>query len=136
MMMMRDDDDLRETLYCFRCSAYSNVCPNFQLVGGHAFSGETYSGGIATGWAAAIDGLDVAGEFNDRCTGCFSCVEACPLESTLRGSTLSSATESTPSKRASSGRHSLNQQEFRSAGIKRGLAMVSRGDPRIGSHYR
>ncbi|UPM42680.1 LUD domain-containing protein [Halocatena salina] len=78
-MAMREDDDLRETLYCIRCSACSNVCANFQQVGGHAFGGETYSGGIATGWEAGIEGLDVAGEFNDLCTGCSRCVDACPV---------------------------------------------------------
>lgn len=79
-MTMRDDDDLRETLYCIRCSACSNSCANFQQVGGHAFGGETYSGGIGTGWEAGIEGLDVAGEFNDLCTGCSRCVNACPVK--------------------------------------------------------
>jgi iron-sulfur cluster protein len=79
-MAMRDDEQLRETLYCIRCSACSNVCANFQAVGGHAFGGETYSGGIATGWEAGVEGLDTAAEFNDLCTGCSRCVDACPVE--------------------------------------------------------
>jgi len=78
-MAMREDDDLRETLYCIRCSACSNSCANFQQVGGHAFGGETYSGGIATGWEAGVEGLDTAAEFNDLCTGCSRCVNACPV---------------------------------------------------------
>jgi iron-sulfur cluster protein len=78
-MAMRDDDELRETLYCIRCSACSNSCANFQQVGGHAFGGETYSGGIATGWEAGIEGLNTAAEFNDLCTGCSRCVNACPV---------------------------------------------------------
>src|SRR6056297_1942917 len=79
-MAMREDDDLRETLYCIRCSACSNSCANFQQVGGHAFGGETYSGGIATGWEAGVEGLDTAAEFNDLCTGCSRCVNQCPVE--------------------------------------------------------
>ncbi|MFB6154514.1 MAG: LUD domain-containing protein [Haloferacaceae archaeon] len=77
---LREDDQLRETLYCIRCSACSNTCANFQHVGGHAFGGETYSGGIATGWETGIEGLDVAAEFNDLCTGCSRCADACPVK--------------------------------------------------------
>jgi Fe-S oxidoreductase len=78
-MAMREDADLRETLYCIRCSACANSCANFQQVGGHVFGGETYSGGIATGWEAGVEGEAVAAEFNDLCTGCSRCVEACPV---------------------------------------------------------
>jgi len=78
-MAMREDDHLEETLYCIRCGACSNVCANFQSVGGHAFGGETYTGGIATGWEAGIEGLGTAAEFNDFCTGCSRCTEACPV---------------------------------------------------------
>jgi iron-sulfur cluster protein len=77
---MRQDDDLRETLYCIRCGACANSCANFQSVGGHAFGGETYTGGIATGWEAGIEGNDVAEEFNDLCTGSSTCVNACPVK--------------------------------------------------------
>ncbi len=79
-MAMREDDQLRETLYCIRCGACSNSCANFQHVGGHAFGGETYSGGIGTGWEAGIEGLDTAAEFNELCTGCTRCVNACPVK--------------------------------------------------------
>lgn len=78
-LAMRDDEELRETLYCIRCGACSNVCGNFQHVGGHAFGGDTYSGGIGTGWEAGISGEETAGEFNDLCTGCSRCVNACPV---------------------------------------------------------
>ncbi|MFC7078881.1 LUD domain-containing protein [Halorussus caseinilyticus] len=79
-MAMREDDQLRETLYCIRCSACANSCANFQSVGGHAFGGETYSGGIATGWESGVEGLDAAAEFNDLCTGCSRCVNQCPVQ--------------------------------------------------------
>lgn len=76
---LREDDQLRETLYCIRCSACANSCTNFQHVGGHAFGGETYTGGIATGWEAGVHGLESAESFNDLCTGCSRCVNACPV---------------------------------------------------------
>jgi Fe-S oxidoreductase len=79
-MAMREDDQLRETLYCIRCGACSNSCANFQAVGGHAFGGETYTGGIGTGWEAGVSGLDAAGDMNDLCTGCSRCVPKCPVE--------------------------------------------------------
>ncbi|EMA40480.1 LUD domain-containing protein [Halococcus hamelinensis] len=77
---MREDDQLRETLYCIRCGACANSCANFQHVGGHAFGGETYTGGIATGWEAGIGGEEAAADFNDLCTGCSRCVNACPVK--------------------------------------------------------
>ena len=77
---MREDDQLRETLYCIRCGACANSCANFQHVGGHAFGGETYSGGIATGWEAGVHGQQSAEEFNDLCTGCSRCVNNCPVK--------------------------------------------------------
>ena len=77
---MRDDDQLRETLYCIRCGACSNVCSNFQQVGGHGFGGETYSGGIGTGWEAGVHGLESAADPAELCTGCTRCVDACPVE--------------------------------------------------------
>ncbi|MFB6106626.1 MAG: LUD domain-containing protein [Halobacteriaceae archaeon] len=79
-MDMRHDDDLRETLYCIRCGACANSCANFQSVGGHAFGGETYTGGIATGWETGVHGIDSAADFNDLCTGCSRCVNACPVK--------------------------------------------------------
>ncbi|PSQ77771.1 MAG: (4Fe-4S)-binding protein [Bacteroidetes bacterium QH_8_67_23] len=78
-LAMREDDPLRETLYCIRCGACANTCANFQQVGGHAFGGETYSGGIATGWEAGVHGPESAASFNDLCTGCSRCVPACPV---------------------------------------------------------
>ncbi len=77
---LRADTDLKETLYCIRCSACANSCANFQHVGGHAFGGETYSGGIATGWETGVHGIDSAAQFTDLCTGCTRCVPNCPVK--------------------------------------------------------
>lgn len=77
-MVMRDDPDLKEALYCIRCSACMNVCANFQTVGGHAFGGESYSGGIGGAWEAGTGSLEKA-RFSDLCTGCSRCVPNCPV---------------------------------------------------------
>ncbi|GAA0239344.1 LUD domain-containing protein [Haladaptatus pallidirubidus] len=79
-LKMREDEQLRETLYCIRCGACANSCANFQHVGGHAFGGETYTGGIATGWETGVHGIESSTEFNDLCTGCSRCVTACPVK--------------------------------------------------------
>lgn len=77
-MAMRDDPVLREALYCIRCSACLNSCANFQSVGGHAFGGETYSGGIGGSWEAGTRSL-AAARFAELCTGCARCVPQCPV---------------------------------------------------------
>jgi iron-sulfur cluster protein len=77
-MRMRDDPVFRETLYCIRCGACLNSCANFQTVGGHAFGGETYSGGIGGSWEAGTGKLENA-RFSELCTGCSRCVHQCPV---------------------------------------------------------
>jgi iron-sulfur cluster protein len=75
---MREDPILHEALYCIRCSACLNVCANFETVGGHAFGGETYSGGIGGSWEAGTGKLMNA-RFSELCTGCSRCVPQCPV---------------------------------------------------------
>ncbi len=75
---MRRDPVLHEALYCIRCSACLNSCANFQTVGGHAFGGETYSGGIGGAWEAGTRSLAKA-RFSELCTGCTRCVNQCPV---------------------------------------------------------
>lgn len=77
-MSMRQDPVFREALYCIRCSACLNVCANFQAVGGHAFGGETYSGGIGGVWEAGTGSLQKA-RFAELCTGCSRCIPQCPV---------------------------------------------------------
>jgi len=77
-LKLREDPVLREALRCIRCSACLNVCANFQAVGGHAFGGETYSGGIGGTWEACTHGLPHA-RFSELCTGCSRCIPQCPV---------------------------------------------------------
>ncbi|MGB6200484.1 MAG: LUD domain-containing protein, partial [Candidatus Acidiferrales bacterium] len=75
---MRADPVLQEALYCIRCGACSNCCANFQAVGGHAFGGQTYSGGIGGAWEAGTRDL-ASSRFAELCTGCSRCVTQCPV---------------------------------------------------------
>jgi len=75
---MRNDPQLRQALYCIRCGACLNACANFQTLGGHAFGGETYSGGIGGAWEAGTKGEEKAA-FSELCTGCSRCVPQCPV---------------------------------------------------------
>src|SRR5205085_1583037 len=77
-MRMRADSVLHEALYCIRCAACLNSCANFQTVGGHAFGGETYSGGIGGSWEAGTKDL-LNARFSELCTGCSRCVNQCPV---------------------------------------------------------
>ena len=77
-LQMREDPVLHEALYCMRCGACLNSCANFQTVGGHAFGGETYSGGIGGSWEAGTRGL-LNARFSELCTGCSRCVMQCPV---------------------------------------------------------
>jgi iron-sulfur cluster protein len=77
-MRMRDDPVLKEALYCIRCGACLNSCANFQTVGGHAFGGETYSGGIGGSWEGGTGKIENA-RFSELCTGCTRCVHQCPV---------------------------------------------------------
>jgi iron-sulfur cluster protein len=75
---MREDPVLHEALSCIRCSACLNSCANFETVGGHAFGGETYSGGIGGAWEAGTGKL-LNARFSELCTGCSRCVNQCPV---------------------------------------------------------
>lgn len=79
-MKMRSDSELREALYCIRCSACMNVCANFQTVGGHAFGGECYTGGIGGAWTVGTTGELKKGRFVELCTGCSRCIPSCPVK--------------------------------------------------------
>ena len=84
-MKMRQDADLKEALYCIRCSACMNSCANFQAVGGHAFGGECYTGGIGGAWTLGTSGSLEKARFAELCTGCSRCVPNCPVKIDIPG---------------------------------------------------
>ena len=84
-MKMREDKQLIDALYCIRCSACMNSCANFQAVGGHAFGGEVYTGGIGGAWTIGTSGNLAKGKFAELCTGCTRCVPNCPVRIDIPG---------------------------------------------------
>jgi L-lactate dehydrogenase complex protein LldF len=75
---IRQDEDIREALYCIRCGACMNICPTYEVVGGHVF-GHIYPGPIGIPWTSAVHGLDKA-EFASLCISCGLCHEMCPAD--------------------------------------------------------
>lgn len=64
----------REALYCLRCGACLNVCPIFQLGGGHLY-GRVYPGAIGILLAPHLGG---SADLTDLCTQCGACSHICP----------------------------------------------------------
>jgi len=75
----RDDEELHEALHCIRCGACSNVCPPYQIVGGHAF-GHIYTGPIGLIMTAMHHGLVHAAGPQSLCVSCNACETVCPAE--------------------------------------------------------
>src|SRR5437762_12398850 len=66
---MREDPTFREALSCIRCGACSNVCPSYQVVGGHVF-GHIYTGPIGLVVSPFHHGIDSVAYEQNMCMGC------------------------------------------------------------------
>ena len=75
----REDEELHEALHCIRCGACSNVCPPYQIVGGHVF-GHIYTGPIGLIMTAMHHGLEHAAGPQSLCASCNACEMVCPAE--------------------------------------------------------
>ncbi len=72
------DGQLRETLFCIRCGACLNVCPIYQLVGGHAY-GWVYMGPIGITLIPQYLG-EVEGRYAPYVSSlCGACHQICPM---------------------------------------------------------
>ena len=78
-LQAREDPELLDTLYCIRCGACSNVCPPYQVVGGHLF-GYIYTGPIGLPLTAIHHGLGNAADPQSLCVSCNACATVCPAE--------------------------------------------------------
>jgi L-lactate dehydrogenase complex protein LldF len=74
-----EDPELRESLYCIRCGACSNICPVYRNVGGHAY-GWVYSGPIGAVITPVMTGLKQAKALPFASTLCGACRDVCPVK--------------------------------------------------------
>ncbi len=75
---MAADPDFRTALRCIRCGACANVCPPYQVVGGHAF-GYIYTGAIGLVNTAFHHGLAADAGPQSLCVSCNACATVCPV---------------------------------------------------------
>lgn len=73
---MYADEKFKKTFQCIRCAACLNVCPAFQLVGGHVY-GHIYTGGIGTILTAFLNSENDAANPQNLCLQCGKCTEVC-----------------------------------------------------------
>lgn len=72
-----DHPTLKEALKCIRCGSCANICPAYEMVGGHTF-GHIYIGAIGTILTAMFHGDEKAKDILKLCIGCKACSKACP----------------------------------------------------------
>lgn len=73
------DPEKRQTLYCIRCGACSNVCPVFRRIGGHSYPG-TYSGPIGAILTPQLQGIGHEPDLPFASSLCGACGEVCPVK--------------------------------------------------------
>ena len=76
---MRELPAFKDALRCIRCAACADVCPPYQVVGGHVF-GYIYSGAIGLVNTPFHHGIDAAKDPQSLCVQCNACVTVCPVE--------------------------------------------------------
>lgn len=74
---MYADPKFKKALQCIRCCSCLNVCPAYQLLGGHVY-GHIYTGGIGTILTAFTNGLDQTSQIQNLCLQCGKCATVCP----------------------------------------------------------
>ena len=75
---MRDSDVIGDALRCIRCGACANVCPPYQVVGGHTF-GHIYTGAIGLVNTTFHHSIEDAAGPQGLCVSCGACETVCPV---------------------------------------------------------
>ena len=75
---MRDSDVIGDALRCIRCGACANVCPPYQIVGGHTF-GHIYTGAIGLVNTTFHHSVEDAAGPQGLCVSCGACETVCPV---------------------------------------------------------
>jgi iron-sulfur cluster protein len=75
---MRDHDMIGDALRCIRCGACANVCPPYQIVGGHTF-GHVYTGAIGLVNTTFHHSVEDAAGPQGLCVSCGACETVCPV---------------------------------------------------------
>ena len=83
-MQLATDPDFGQALQCVKCGACANVCPIYEIVGGHVF-GHIYVGGIGLVLTPFFHGMDKAEEILKLCIGCRKCNEVCAAKIDIEG---------------------------------------------------
>lgn len=71
------DPVFKEAGQCTRCASCLNVCPVYQLVGGHVF-GHIYAGGIGSLLTGFFNSLKETDHVQEMCISCGRCAAFCP----------------------------------------------------------
>lgn len=72
-----DHPILKEALKCIRCGSCANICPAYEMVGGHTF-GHIYIGAIGSILTRMYHDEKTAHELLKLCIGCKACSKFCP----------------------------------------------------------
>ncbi len=76
---IRQDEKIKESLFCIRCSACNNICPVYRNIGGHAY-GWVYQGPIGAVITPEFIGRENARDLPFASSLCGKCAEVCPVK--------------------------------------------------------
>ncbi len=79
-----DHPILKEALKCIRCGSCANICPAYEMVGGHTF-GHIYIGAIGSILTRMFHDEEAAKDILKLCIGCKACSKFCPAGIDLQG---------------------------------------------------